>query len=377
MKRIGIFVGGVFIGVLLGGGVALVARGRPELQVSTTTSSSNGVAVRPVDQTVLLVWTSGGLPAGLAELVGGLPGVASLTVVRGDLITVPGPDGVIPIDALAVEGDYQEFVPAADRAEFDRLGARDAILGTTSATLRRLARGDAVEVGEGVQFTVRAVVPDVVVGGAEMVLSIEAGEALGVVTPRFLLVSIDGERAAVEAAIRGLIRDVPVRVRGPGETPFMRHGDAVLPQSFVKAAFGEFSYSAGSGRGIIPDEQWVAANIVTEEVPILGTVRCHREVVPALRGALQQLVDEGVARVVDVAGFAGCYEPRLIAPGAGLSRHSWGIALDINYSENQKGVGSSQDPRLVEVMERWGFGWGGRWLIPDPAHFEWIRPPIP
>jgi hypothetical protein len=157
----------------------------------------------------------------------------------------------------------------------------------------------------------------------------------------------------------------------------MRHGDAVLPQSFVKAAFGEFSYSAGSGRSIIPDEQWVADNIVTEEVPILGTVRCHREVVPALRGALQQLVDEGVARVVDVAGFAGCYEPRLIAPGAGLSRHSWGVALDINYSENQKGVGSSQDPRLVEVMERWGFGWGGRWLIPDPAHFEWIRPPIP
>jgi hypothetical protein len=144
LKRIGIFVGGVFLGVLLGGGVALVARGRPELQVSTTTSSSNGVAVRPVDQTVLLVWTSGGLPAGLAEVVGGLPGVASLTVVRGDLITVPGPDGVIPIDALAVEGDYQEFVPAADRAEFDRLGGRDAILGATSATLRRLARGDAV-----------------------------------------------------------------------------------------------------------------------------------------------------------------------------------------------------------------------------------------
>jgi hypothetical protein len=29
----------------------------------------------------------------------------------------------------------------------------------------------------------------------------------------------------------------------------------------------------------------------------------------------------------------------------------------------------------VEVMERWGFAWGGRWLIPDPAHFEYLRPP--
>jgi len=26
-------------------------------------------------------------------------------------------------------------------------------------------------------------------------------------------------------------------------------------------------------------------------------------------------------------------------------------------------------------MERWGFTWGGRWLVPDPAHFEYLRPP--
>jgi hypothetical protein len=26
-------------------------------------------------------------------------------------------------------------------------------------------------------------------------------------------------------------------------------------------------------------------------------------------------------------------------------------------------------------MERWGFTWGGRWLVPDPAHFEWVRAP--
>jgi hypothetical protein len=25
-------------------------------------------------------------------------------------------------------------------------------------------------------------------------------------------------------------------------------------------------------------------------------------------------------------------------------------------------------------MERWGFTWGGRWLVPDPAHFEYLRP---
>jgi hypothetical protein len=27
------------------------------------------------------------------------------------------------------------------------------------------------------------------------------------------------------------------------------------------------------------------------------------------------------------------------------------------------------------VMERWGFVSGGDWLIPDPGHFEYLRPP--
>jgi hypothetical protein len=44
---------------------------------------------------------------------------------------------------------------------------------------------------------------------------------------------------------------------------------------------------------------------------------------------------------------------------------------------NPTGLASAQDPRLVEVMERWGFTWGGRWLVPDPAHFEWLRSPRP
>ena len=56
-----------------------------------------------------------------------------------------------------------------------------------------------------------------------------------------------------------------------------------------------------------------------------------------------------------------------------LFRSSW--AVDLNVAGNPTGLASAQDPRLVEVMERWGFTWGGRWLVPDPAHFEWLRSP--
>ena len=37
----------------------------------------------------------------------------------------------------------------------------------------------------------------------------------------------------------------------------------------------------------------------------------------------------------------------------------------------------TDDPRLVEVMERWGFTSGHQWLISDPGHFEYVQPPSP
>ncbi|MGH2726880.1 MAG: M15 family metallopeptidase, partial [Actinomycetota bacterium] len=51
---------------------------------------------------------------------------------------------------------------------------------------------------------------------------------------------------------------------------------------------------------------------------------------------------------------------------------------------NPYGEKPRQDPRLVALMERWGFTWGGRWLVPDGMHFEFVRfvnpaspPPLP
>jgi hypothetical protein len=96
-----------------------------------------------------------------------------------------------------------------------------------------------------------------------------------------------------------------------------------------------------------------------------------------LRHALEEIQAEGLAFTIDAGDFGGCYSGRFIDsnPGGRLSHHSWGIAIDLNVGENRPGTRSDQDPRLVRIMERNGFTWGGRWLIPDGMHFEWVRFP--
>jgi hypothetical protein len=123
----------------------------------------------------------------------------------------------------------------------------------------------------------------------------------------------------------------------------------------------------------VVDDAWMRKNITEYRVPILGRITCHRALAPQLRAALSDLVDQGAAALVSPSEFAGCFVARHISwdPEHFLSHHSWGVAVDLNAPENRFGTQGSQDPRLIEAMESNGIGWGGRWLIPDPMHFEW------
>jgi hypothetical protein len=147
---------------------------------------------------------------------------------------------------------------------------------------------------------------------------------------------------------------------------------ARLAGGSVAAAVGSFRYRWFRDGTVAPDPAWVAANIATGDVPLLGTVTCHRVMLPQLRGALQEVADAGLAATIDPADFGGCYSPRFIGrdPQRGLSLHTWGIAVDLNVSGNHVGTAGTIDRRVVQIFERWGFAWGGRWSVPDPMHFE-------
>ena len=150
---------------------------------------------------------------------------------------------------------------------------------------------------------------------------------------------------------------------------------AVLSGSSVSDAVGTFTYTPHADGTLTPDQAWVRSFIRTEQVPILGSVTCNKGMLPQLRAALTEVVQDGLADQVHPGEYAGCYYPRFIAndPGKGLSLHSWGIAVDLNVPGNQRGTVGEMDRQVVAIFEKWGFAWGGDWSYTDPMHFEMAK----
>ncbi|MGH9185581.1 MAG: M15 family metallopeptidase [Acidimicrobiales bacterium] len=359
-----------------------------------TTSTGKGplptLPVTKPHEGVLLAWTPTSLAPGLDDAARSAGGVAATTVVRQGIVDMSAStdaDGAvvddssegftIPVDAIGIDpATYVDFVPSSARTMVGQLGPEEVLLGRTSAQLRRLGVDATLTFSSGTTFRVAGIVDDTLVAAAEVIFSTAGADRVGLTMERYLLATFVDGRQAVEGAIRAALPPgTPVRLRTQAETPYLRAGDAVLPQVLVKQRFGEFAYRRGEGDEFEQDPAWEAVNIVTAEVPILGTIRCHRALVPTVTALLQQLEQQQLGFLIDPEGYRGCWNPRFTRTGTSVSRHAWGVALDVNYAVNQTCLSSEQDPRLVALFERWGFTWGGDWLCPDPAHVEYFRPP--
>src|SRR5438552_3610373 len=145
----------------------------------------------------------------------------------------------------------------------------------------------------------------------------------------------------------------PLRVRAPGETPYFRQGDAVLPPVRLKQWFGEFAARPRGGYLDI-DPAWIHQHIATETVPILGTVTCNRGLFPQLRAALRDVAHAGLAHLIKPSQYGGCFGPRFAnrQPEQGISHHAWGVAIDLNVGENVYGHRPGMDRRIVSIFER-------------------------
>jgi hypothetical protein len=274
---------------------------------------------------------------------------------------------------------FRSVAPASTRdADFvwTALMSGRAVVTFDAAERLGLDDGGKITVG-GAEVQVGAFADVGVPNFADVLLPDHMAEQMGVRGPDVLIVGAEtgvtietlGKRLRAAAGRKAarvvrLLPDDPAPVE-PADDPEQvgtTSGGVIPPMTFriLRNGFIE------------PDRAWVASNIVTGSVPIIGTVSCHRFMFGQLQAALTEIANEGLAGEIRSGDYGGCYVPRFIDrdPGKPLSMHAFGLAIDLNTSTNQLGTRGDMHPGIVAIFEKWGFIWGGRWSRPDPMHFE-------
>jgi D-alanyl-D-alanine carboxypeptidase len=286
------------------------------------------------------------------------------TTAAGAVVDASPPGYAVPLDTYVV--DPRAYARVTRNPAFRRLRGRRVLLSASSAGLRRLRRGDRMTLADGRTLTIAGVIPDHVARDAEVVAA--AADVPRAERRQVAAVVATRDPSAVADAVPD---DRLTRVAILEPRPSIA-GRGIIRPVAVKRRFGEFAVRLPFGDDWIGiDPRWLRRTIVTRNVPILGPVTCHRALIAPLRRALGRLERRGLARLVDRGDYAGCYAPRRIPASGSLSLHAWGLAVDLNASENPQGSEPQQDPRLVRAFEREGFTWGGHWpTAPDGMHFE-------
>jgi hypothetical protein len=370
-------------------------------QAARTGSAGSQVTVAPTATTpsdtvsAWLAWVPGGFPESFRNKIPSADGIAQDVVVEGDtlwmtashdaggrVVDQPPSPYKIPIDAFAVDpNDYAPFLPADQRdAVVGALRDGKAVLGSSSAKLRGIGVGGSMSFG-GATVQVGAIAPDDAVGWSELLVNRDIGQRLGIEHERYLLAFGDDGLTLPRftSDVRSLIpSDSDLRTVPPGGTRYVRVASGVNPPVVFKQVFGEFDAYPRTDDPVYlnMDHAWYETHIQTRNVPIFTQpVTCNRAFFPALVGALKDVQAAGLAS--EIHTYSGCYAARTVARSsiAPPSNHAYGAAIDINAPENPYGGTPTMDPRIVRIFEKWGFIWGGRFLIPDGMHFEYGSAP--
>jgi hypothetical protein len=346
----------------------------------------------PSQPALLQVRENGGLRAETISIVSGAASLngASVTVLdrvtlrmwsvrRAETAIQLAPAGFgYPLLTAAID----PTAPIVSDAVRTVLARGEAAMGELSASIRGAQVGDLLDLepitGGTITVRVGAIVSDRELFNSELMLGKSTALQLGIDRP-FAIVAYGEAIDRVEASIRGSVFDPAIRIDGLIDDVL---SDPVLSVASVKARFGEFAIRDAGGDQVEIDPAWVDANVVDVDLAPLGLFRCHRLVVPYLRGVVSELHRSSLIQLLDPADFqlaGGCYNPRFNRggdPGYSLSRHAWGIAIDVNPSSNPYGSTPLLPLAVVEVFRRWGFSWGGTWSTPDGMHFEWRQLPL-
>lgn len=147
---------------------------------------------------------------------------------------------------------------------------------------------------------------------------------------------------------------------------------------------------------VVPSKKWEYKNCSTIPAKAIPgyhrKIYMHTKVAPYFREAMRRATSENPLYKFKKIG---CFNPRFMRfnPEMPLSDHTWGIAFDINSSQNKSFTRGKTTPMplkpgweefsdipegVVCAFESVGFEWGGRWGkevggYVDPMHFSLRR----
>ena len=277
-------------------------------------------------------------------------------------------DYLYSVSIKTVERDFVNFIYPAELA--DKINNNLIIVSELTASLYAIEIGDVIHLvginGDPIEIVVGDIVPDSELGWFEAVVNKEIGFKLGIYRN---IQAIIWDNKITENHLIEIYRNIKYKKIKVSDKSSKPNKNWILPNALVKEMFGDFQLKEKDGTWIITEPTWREENIQTIKMPIIGRTTCHRLMWEPLRGALNQIDEEGLADTLFTEEFrtsGGCYAPRRISrfdAGGSISRHAWGIAIDINTK-------SGYVPRVVEIFNSWGFAWGGTWTSPDEMHFE-------
>ncbi len=247
---------GLVVGLILGATLTLAVQSRGEQVFDAlvdTPDAPTPAQTQPEAPATFLAWVPGGLPPGFTRAVAGLPAIDRVTSVAEDNVWMTQ---VVVVGRRARRSPGSAVRTADRRRGRHRLGrsARScrrrierwsrrwrtakACLGATSAALRGLGPGAELAFQGGARIRIADVLPDELVGAAELLVSKETGESIGVHRERYLLLQPRDGGSVTSTELRARLRPLlpadlgiyrRVQVRAPGRDavlPFRRRGVA-------------------------------------------------------------------------------------------------------------------------------------------------------
>jgi len=259
----------------------------------------------------------------------------------------------------------------------------EVLMGVTSARVRSARVGDVITLRDSKfsphEFVVGAVVPDLFVDEGDITMSDVSARVLGKMSITTVMMTGMASLSVVTRALlaQGIGKSSTYRVRYSWDTP---NPDAPIGTAITKSLLGEFSYRPTTGTGIQISSTWLNKNIVWNKRYSNVDLRhnCHKIVVTAIQGALNEISKAGLSRFIDLANsnrYGGCFVARYNTRGGVFSsptRHAWGMAFDINTVTDAQGSVPQMNCSVVRIFRKWGFAWGGNFPWADGMHFEYV-----